>query len=129
MGVRALVMRGDEVLLVRMTYVKGWALPGGGVDRGESAQAAAIREVYEECGLKAEQVSLFGLYYNTQADRHDHISVYLVDKFSGEPQIIDTREIAEVRFFKVHNLPQELRGGHRRRIEEYARHVPRSELW
>jgi 8-oxo-dGTP diphosphatase len=51
----ALLVRGDEVLLTRMsnrTRIAGrWTLPGGGVDHGEDPRAAVEREVYEETGL------------------------------------------------------------------------------
>lgn len=51
----ALLTRGDEVLLTRMsdrTRSPGrWTLPGGGVDHGEDPRAAVEREVYEETGL------------------------------------------------------------------------------
>ena len=58
LGVRGLV--GDEsgrVLLVRHTYAEGWHLPGGGVDHGESAHAAALRELAEEGGVEAQSRS------------------------------------------------------------------------
>lgn len=43
----------DRILVVRTTYLgPGWMLPGGRVERGETPQAAAVRETQEETGLE-----------------------------------------------------------------------------
>ncbi len=47
----ALIVRDGKVLLVRHSYMPGWLLPGGGVERAEAAEHAVIREMQEEIGL------------------------------------------------------------------------------
>ena len=49
-AVRAIVMRGRELLMVYSANVGDYKFPGGGVDVGESHQQALARELLEECG-------------------------------------------------------------------------------
>lgn len=51
-----------RVLLVRHSYMPGWQLPGGGVDRNEPPQAAVLRELHEELGLTGGEAEFLGLY-------------------------------------------------------------------
>jgi 8-oxo-dGTP diphosphatase len=52
------IRRGDEVLLCRIApaypAAGEWTLPGGGIEFGESPDAAVVREVEEETGLVAQ---------------------------------------------------------------------------
>ena len=52
----AVVVRGGTVLLVREAGVHYFSLPGGGIHKGETAEAAASREIREELGLVAARV-------------------------------------------------------------------------
>lgn len=58
------VRRGDgDVLAFERADVRGaWQLPQGGIDVGETATAAAWRELREETGLGPEQVQLVGTH-------------------------------------------------------------------
>ena len=51
-----------KILLIRRTDNGNWALPGGGVDIGESLPQAAIRETREETGVDCEITGLSGIY-------------------------------------------------------------------
>lgn len=56
-GVGAVVLDGNHVLLIKRGHepLKGqWSLPGGGVEIGETLEAAIAREVQEETGLDVE---------------------------------------------------------------------------
>lgn len=63
---RAVIRRGDDVLLARIgergVHTGSWLLPGGGIDHGESPEAALVREVWEECGLRVEVGGLLGVH-------------------------------------------------------------------
>ncbi|WP_246459242.1 NUDIX hydrolase [Streptomyces himalayensis] len=51
-------------MLIHKTDDDLWALPGGGIDVGESAANAAVRETTEETGFDVEVTGLVGLYTN-----------------------------------------------------------------
>jgi 8-oxo-dGTP diphosphatase len=65
LAAKALIRRGDRVLLARLSAnaveTGRWTLPGGGVDHGESPETALVREVAEETGLVAVPGSLLGV--------------------------------------------------------------------
>ncbi|MFQ5762211.1 MAG: NUDIX domain-containing protein, partial [Candidatus Bathyarchaeia archaeon] len=60
----AVLLRGEELVLVRPNYMPQgrWGLPGGFVEKGERAEDAVVREIFEETNLKAEIVGLIGTY-------------------------------------------------------------------
>ena len=122
LGVRVIMVRGGEVLLVRQSYTGGWFLPGGAVDRGETLDAAARREACEETGAELHDLRLVGAYSNFKEWKSDHNIVFLSTDFTlgGGPD----QEIAELRFFPLAALPEGLSPGHRRRLEEYRAGVP-----
>lgn len=54
----------DRILMVHKTDNDLWALPGGGMDLGESITDAAVRETKEETGIDIEVTGLIGVYTN-----------------------------------------------------------------
>jgi 8-oxo-dGTP diphosphatase len=64
-GASAAIFRGEEVLLIERGKgaLKGlWSLPGGHIEPGETARAAAVREVREETGVEAELAGLVDIH-------------------------------------------------------------------
>ena len=53
-----------EILLIRRTDNGNWAVPGGGMDLGESITDTAVRETQEETGITCEITGLVGIYTN-----------------------------------------------------------------
>ncbi len=63
-GASALVLdeAREKVLMTQREDNGRWCLPGGGMDPGESAAEACLRELVEETGLEARVVRLVGIY-------------------------------------------------------------------
>ena len=129
MGVKIMLVRDDQVLLVRHTYLAGWFLPGGGVKRGEALEEAARREAWEEIGAKLEYVKLFGVYSNIRSYRNEHIAVFVSDAFTLADK--QDYEIAEAAFFPLHSPPPDINHGSHRRLEEYLQPLPpdKARIW
>jgi 8-oxo-dGTP diphosphatase len=130
LGVRALVIREDQVLLIRhRAGKKPWSLPGGGVDKHERMAEAARREVYEESGISVRVERLFGLYDAFHGEYPNYIAVYHCTPLH-QGDLPASIEIAEVAFFSLKQLPHDLEEGSRRRIAEFvAGKSGLSDLW
>lgn len=104
-----------EVLLIRHSYGPPvWALPGGGLKRGEDPVECARREVREELGLTLTTIEPFSaLEEELSGSPHTaHLFTALCDK----APVPDMREVVEARFFAVDGLPDDLGATTRRRI-------------
>jgi 8-oxo-dGTP pyrophosphatase MutT (NUDIX family) len=105
-GVKCVVTRGDDVLLVRHTYGdrREWQLPGGGLRRGEPPGAAAIREAREELGITGAAWAPLG---TTTLDGHKTTTLHAFHATHDGPLTTDPGEIAEARWFPLAALPQQ----------------------
>jgi len=80
-----LVKDGKILLLLRSGGWKtgAWGPPGGGVEEGESPAQGAVRETFEESGLRVKPADLKLLIQRTKHD-YGMVYFYITDKFSGE---------------------------------------------
>lgn len=103
-SVGAIVMKGNQVLLVRHTYGAGKGrliIPGGYVKHGETPQAAVIREVLEETAVSAAPTKLAGIRFNLK----DWYAVFMMDYAEGTPHS-DNKENSEALFMDIHQAVQ-----------------------
>ena len=88
LGASACVWRDGRVLLIQRAKppVGLWSLPGGHVDFGETALAAATRELFEETGVVAQLSEFVGLYeiIRKEPPIHYAIACYCGPWRSGE---------------------------------------------
>lgn len=124
LGVRAVVVdRNDRIALVRHTYADQWHLPGGGVRKGESFEAAMLRELEEEIALGDARIDhVLGVYHSRREAKDDHIVIFVVRVETGPAaglQAADGIEIAEAGWFPPDALPADLSAATGRRIAEF----------
>lgn len=111
-------IEGGVVLIKRKNPPHGWALPGGFIDYGESAENAAVREAAEETGLSVEDLRLFGVYSNPDRDpRHHTLTVVYTARADGVPSPAD--DAAEAGVFMRNSLPSPLAFDHGKIIRDY----------
>jgi ADP-ribose pyrophosphatase YjhB (NUDIX family) len=126
-----MVLDGEgRIFLVRHSYVKGWHMPGGGVEPGETLEEALAKELREEGNIRMTgEVSLVGVYLNQKASRRDHVAVFVVRMFEQTGPRLADREIVETGFFPLTELPEGTTQATRRRISEALDGVPVEKVW
>jgi ADP-ribose pyrophosphatase YjhB (NUDIX family) len=130
LGVRAAAYdEAGRVFLVRHTYVPGWHMPGGGVERGETLNDALIKELREEGNLAITgQPELFAMYFNSRTSPRDHVAFYRCTVSQTAPKLPD-REIVESGFFALDALPEGVTAATTRRLAELAGRAEVSDRW
>jgi 8-oxo-dGTP diphosphatase len=106
------------VLIERRNEPLGWAIPGGFIDYGESAESAAMREAFEETCLQVELVKLLGVYSDPKRDPRQHtMSAVYVATAIGDPIAEDDAQGIGV--FELWEIPQLLCFDHDRILRDY----------
>lgn len=112
-GARTVVL--DEqgrLLLIQRSDNRRWAIPAGAMELGESMQECAVRELWEETGLRAISLTPYAFYtaYTyTNEYRHTYQQVlmtFVVHSWEGE-LLRETEESVDAGFFPLDALPQE----------------------
>ncbi|RIX53689.1 NUDIX domain-containing protein [Paenibacillus nanensis] len=121
-GARPLIMAGacvllidsqDRILLQLRTDNGTWGLPGGSLEPGESMESVARRELLEEVGLTAGDMSLLDIFsgekfyykYPHGDEVYNVIAAYVCRDYQGDIRI-DEGEVQETKFFSLHDLPE-----------------------
>ena len=108
LDVRAAVIQGGRVLLVKERSDGAWALPGGWADVGDSPSVTAVREVREESGYEVRALKLAALQDRNLHGHppmlfHSWKAFFLCELLGGSPQPSLETEAAE--FFAPEALP------------------------
>ena len=106
------------VLVFRKNYPQCWALPGGFIDYGESAEKAAFREALEETNLKIANLRQFKVYSEPDRDPRKHtITTAFIADAEEEPKAGDDAE--KVKVFPESEIPGDLAFDHNKIISDF----------
>src|SRR3712207_3045853 len=112
-GARGVVFDDDDrLLLIRRADNGRWAFPAGAMELGESITDCAVREVYEETGLRPTDLTPFALYTGpryTYTNMYDHryqlvMAAFRVHAWEGSLVRV-TDETTDAAFFPLDALP------------------------
>jgi len=123
-GAKVLVVSGDGVLLVKQSYTPDvWSLPGGRIEKGETPEEAARRELVEECAIEPtdEPMRLLGSVLYTKEYKRDTVFLFACEIASQEPPTLDMTELMGYQWFPLAILPNNLGSIARDAVELYQR--------
>lgn len=118
-GSSVIVRNEDGKILLQQRSDNGrWGLPGGCQDLGEDLRTTAVRELYEETGIKVKETDLILIDTLSGKNRkrsypngdivYNNTSLYLLDINSNNIEIEMDSESIRLEFFDVDSLPQSL---------------------
>jgi len=111
----------NSVILIRRKkepFKDQWAIPGGFIEYGETAEHAAIRETKEETGLDVEILKLVGVYSDPKRDPRGHVIAiaFLAKEVGGN--LVANDDAKAVKVFKITEIPKNLAFDHAKILKD-----------
>lgn len=102
---------GPLVLVTQHSKHKGWDFPKGHIEQGESSQIAAVREVEEETGVKAEVVERVGqteYFYYEDKERVFKTVIYFLMTYVEDGEATTAFEVSDMKWLPVNEVEKQL---------------------
>ena len=100
-----------------------WTMPGGKLNFREKLADAAIREVFEETGIriKKEVIVMISLTNDIVEDAHFITIGFFCEKFEGEAKVMEPDEITEWKWFALDDLPDPIFSPSKKIIDNFIK--------
>jgi 8-oxo-dGTP diphosphatase len=116
----AIIVRDGLVLMVRRAVKEGelmWQFPAGGIEPGEAAEEAAVRETLEETGLTVKAVKLIGERVHPKTGRQ--MSYTACEVVDGEAHVADDEELDAIAWVAHAEIPEYVPYGLFEPVQQY----------
>lgn len=119
-GDAAVIDPAGRILLQLRTDDHKWAMPGGGLEVGETPAAGVVREAFEETGVRCQAVALVGVYdsrlWGFISRHHFYAFSFLCRPIGTIPSHFQSDETLDTGWFAEDALPEAIHPGHQERI-------------
>jgi len=106
-GVKVAIFHNKKLLMVHINYgPKYWTIPGGGVDKGETREEAAQREVKEETGIHIKNLKYIMTYHSKRHFMRSTVYCFAAEAATTNIEPEDPGEIQSVGWFDLDDLPK-----------------------
>lgn len=116
-----------QLLLIERHDIRTFDVPGGGLEAGELPTETAVRETFEETGLRVRTSQLLGLYHWPN-EPNAYLTFYFRCELLGGT-IQTSEETPTVAFFAPDNLPRRMLPMHRHHIRQSLAHKGERPFW
>jgi len=112
-GASVILYKEGQILLQQRKDNLCWGYHGGAIELGEVVEEAAKRELYEETGLEAHDLDLYGVFsgpdlYNKYPDGNEAyiIDIVFICKTYGGEMRAQASEVVDLKWFDIGCLPE-----------------------
>lgn len=100
-----------------------WTMPGGKIEFKEKMVDAAIRELFEETGIKAKtsDLKMISIQDDIEIDAHFVTIGFLLKKWEGEVKVCEPEKITKWEWFNINDLPRPIYKPSEKIVKEYLK--------